>query len=205
MLNNHIEVEVAGKVKSETVLLFNNKDQKHIFSHFKEYFVSNYNDEDIICRNGIFNFGGVKLLFNDWGEGHAAPAREDIKDIVIAYMESTENVDQILFKKTAGKLPVLTNEYLNKDSYQYFQSLLKTRIDNNKLHISFPIDKVFSVYNLVYYLVCDGKTLNSLWDTRRTEIEFTLTSNSYEKLSVRIYIRSPFGEQLIISRNLINS
>ena len=100
---------------------------------------------------------------------------------------------------------MLTNEYLNKDSYQYFQSLLKTRIDNNKLHISFPIDKVFSVYNLVYYLVCDGKTLNSLWDTRRTEIEFTLTSNSYEKLSVRIYIRSPFGEQLIISRNLINS
>ena len=207
MSNNGIIEEVGTDINSKVLILMNEDDHKHLFKHVS-LFIKNWIEKEKYTygHNYLFLEDRVKIIFGCWGEGHAVPYRSDLKYFLNILLRDGFNDIEEEQTKTVPlhKSQFLTNDELTENSDGYWLEMLSVIYDKEEceIRISFDIDKHFSVFNLVYYVVYKGKAIKSKWNTKRTNLVFKVQSYPIEELKIRIYIRDIFGNQKIISKDV---
>lgn len=208
MVSNNIIEEVGSDINSKIIILMNCDDHKHIFKHLSTLLNRVENNGLISYGHNFLSIGNnIKIVFGNWGVGHFVPSREDLKYFMSLLIKNGfDDLD-------AGKvqnvpLPnkkILLKQDLVKQSDDFWLSMLSLTLSKDKLSvlIDFPINEYYSVYNLVYYLVYKGKAIKSLWDTKSTQLQFSIDGYPVQDLRVRIYIRDVIGNQKIISKEVV--
>ncbi|WP_201548733.1 DUF6270 domain-containing protein [Psychrobacter sp. Pi2-1] len=208
-LVNGINEEIECNINSKIIILMNENDHKHIFKHVSKFVQKCSLSQSYTCgHNYLFFEDNIKIIFGSWGKGHAVPHRENIKYFLTLLLQ--EKFDAI-GEKEAQEVPLSDKAALNNCNLlelkdEQWLKMLSVEYDKetSEVQINFNIDKYFSVYNLVYYVVHEGKAIKSAWDTKRTKLVFKVEGYPAEELKVRIYIRNIFGKQRIISKGVCN-
>lgn len=207
MSDNGIIEQVGTDIKSKVLILMNEDDHKHVFKHLS-LFIKNWSGKEKYTygHNYLFLDDRIKIIFGCWGEGHAVPYRSDLKYFLEYLLRDDFNsIEEEQTKKVPlHKNKALTNDELTKMADDEWLEMLSIIYDKeeSEIRIRFDIDKHFSVFNLVYYVVYKGEAIESNWNTKRTNLVFKVQNYPIEELKIRIYIRDIFGNQKIISKNV---
>ncbi|WP_201511649.1 DUF6270 domain-containing protein [Psychrobacter alimentarius] len=205
--DNRVSEEVGINIKSKVIVLMNEDDHNHIFKHVSNFIKRlNIKGDYIYGHNYLFLEDNFKVIFGCWGKDHAVPYRSDIKLFLKILLKN--EFDKIKEEQT-GLVPLHNNKLLTKDDFDnvpdvdWLEMLSITYNEKESdILIRFDIDKYYSIYNLVYYLVHKGVTVKSRWNTKSTKLRFKVHSYPIEDLTVRVYIRDICGNQKIISKNI---
>lgn len=174
------------------LIYLQNQGDWHLTKHAKPY-IDQLPPHHKLSTSTTVSSGQIAVFYGQWGEGHSAPSKEMLQNVLRMLAEGDSPVQIVRALENGLALP--------SESTQ-LQLQVIAKCENGKIYASCRTDNEHQGIKFAFYLLVDGSRCAVRWYETTTEAYFDFPSKS-GRLEVIGFARDGLGGQ-VSSRTFVN-